>query len=292
MLICPEIFSAHLAHRYLGYSLIRSLFSSYHLCLFSSYQFAENFIGFASLPEQIHRKSVKRGFEFTLMMVGESGLGKSTLIDSLFLTDLYKDRVLAPVEERGQKTTRIEKKTLDIEEKGVRLRLNIVDTPGFGDGTSCEDSWQVVVDYIDEQYRQYFMDESGLNRKNIQDNRVHCCLYAVPPWGHSLRQMDLDMMRRLHKKVNIVIVITKADTLTQAEVMKMKANIMRDIEANGIQLYKFPECDSDEEEEFKRQDAEMKESIPFAVVGSTQVFEVGGKKMRGRQYPWGIVDSK
>jgi septin family protein len=28
------------------------------------------------------------------------------------------------------------------------------------------------------------MDESGLNRKNIQDNRVHCCLYCVPPWGH------------------------------------------------------------------------------------------------------------
>ena len=38
---------------------------------------------------QVHRKSVKKGFEFTLMVVGESGLGKSTLINSLFLTDLY-----------------------------------------------------------------------------------------------------------------------------------------------------------------------------------------------------------
>jgi septin 4 len=136
------------------------------------------------------------------------------------------------------------------------------------------------------------MDESGLNRKNIQDNRVHCCIYAIPSWGHSLRQMDLDMMRRLHKKVNIVIVITKADTLTQTEVKRLKSNIMRDIEANGIQLYKFPECDSDEEEEFKVQDTEMKQSIPFAVVGSTQVFDIGGKKIRGRQYPWGFVDGK
>ena len=41
---------------------------------------------------QVHRKSVKKGFEFTLMVAGESGLGKSTLIDSLFLTDLYGDR--------------------------------------------------------------------------------------------------------------------------------------------------------------------------------------------------------
>jgi septin 4 len=104
--------------------------------------------------------------------------------------------------------------------------------------------------------------------------------------------MDLEMMRRLHKKVNIVIVITKADTLTQSEVKRLKANILRDVEANGIQLYKFPECESDEDDDFKRQDAEMKQSIPFAVVGSNTIFEVGGKKFRGRQYPWGVVDGE
>lgn len=108
----------------------------------------------------------------------------------------------------------------------------------------------------------------------------------------SLRQMDLELMRRLHKKVNIVLVITKADTLTQSEINRLKANIMRDIEANGIQLYRFPECESDEDDDFKRQDKEMKESIPFAVVGSNMVFEVGGKKFRGRQYPWGVVDGE
>ena len=28
------------------------------------------YVGFASLPNQVYRKSVKRGFEFTLMVVG------------------------------------------------------------------------------------------------------------------------------------------------------------------------------------------------------------------------------
>ena len=52
-------------------------------------------IGFASLPEQVHRKALKRGFDFTLMVVGESGLGKSTLVQSLFLNnELYDDRKL------------------------------------------------------------------------------------------------------------------------------------------------------------------------------------------------------
>ena len=43
-------------------------------------------------------KTVKRGFEFTLMVVGESGLGKSTMINSLFLTELYRNRTLPPVQ--------------------------------------------------------------------------------------------------------------------------------------------------------------------------------------------------
>lgn len=30
-----------------------------------------NYVGFANLPNQVHRKSVKKGFEFTLMVVGK-----------------------------------------------------------------------------------------------------------------------------------------------------------------------------------------------------------------------------
>lgn len=106
----------------------------------------------------------------------------------------------------------------------------------------------------------------------------------------SLRQMDLELMRRLHKKVNIVLVIGKADSLTTTEIRKLKQNIQQDLDANNIQLYQFPDCDSDEDEDFKQQDRELKASIPFAVVGSNVIIEVAGKKVRGRQYPWGVVD--
>ena len=49
-------------------------------------------IGFSTLPDQIHRKTLKKGFEFTVMVVGEHGLGKSTFINTLFMTELYADR--------------------------------------------------------------------------------------------------------------------------------------------------------------------------------------------------------
>ena len=46
-------------------------------------------VGFSSLPDQIYRKSLRKGFNLVVLVIGESGLGKSTLINSLFLTDVY-----------------------------------------------------------------------------------------------------------------------------------------------------------------------------------------------------------
>jgi len=34
----------------------------------------------------------------------------------------------------------------------------------------------------------------------------------------------------------------------------------------------------------------MKEAMPFAVSGSTTYFEAKGRKVRGRVYPWGVVE--
>ncbi|MFT7805016.1 septin-5 isoform X2 [Arapaima gigas] len=250
----------------------------------------KQYVGFATLPNQVHRKSVKKGFDFTLMVAGESGLGKSTLVNSLFLTDLYKDRKLLNAEERINQTVEIIKHTVDIEEKGVKLKLTIVDTPGFGDAVNNNECWKPITDYIDQQFEQYFRDESGLNRKNIQDNRVHCCLYFIPPFGHGLRPVDVEFMKALHEKVNVVPLIAKADCLTPVEIKKLKDRIREEIDKFGIKVYQFPDCDSDEDEEFKQQDKELKESTPFAVIGSNTVVEAKGQRVRGRLYPWGIVE--
>ncbi|XP_059938621.1 septin-4-like isoform X3 [Mesoplodon densirostris] len=250
----------------------------------------KEYVGFATLPNQVHRKSVKKGFDFTLMVAGESGLGKSTLVNSLFLTDLYRDRKLLSAEERITQTVEITKHAVDIEEKGVKLRLTIVDTPGFGDAVNNTECWKPVAEYIDQQFEQYFRDESGLNRKNIQDNRVHCCLYFISPFGHGLRPLDVEFMKALHQRVNIVPILAKADTLTPPEVERKKRKIREEIEHFGIKIYQFPDCDSDEDEDFKLQDQALKESIPFAVIGSNTVVEARGRRVRGRLYPWGIVE--
>ena len=40
---------------------------------------------------------------------------------------------------------------MEIEERGVKLRLTVVDTPGFGDTIDNADSHQEIIRYIDQQ---------------------------------------------------------------------------------------------------------------------------------------------
>ena len=47
---------------------------------------------------------------------------------------------------------------------------------------------------------------------------------------------------------------------------------------------------SDEDEDFKQQVQDLRESMPFAVVGANAMVDVRGKKIRGRLYPWGVIE--
>ncbi|XP_076158378.1 septin-7-like [Alosa pseudoharengus] len=246
----------------------------------------EGYVGFANLPNQVYRKSVKRGFEFTLMVVGESGLGKSTLINSLFLTDLYSGEYPGP-SHRIKKTVQVEQSKVLIKEGGVQLLLTIVDTPGFGDAVDNSNCWQPVIDHIDSKFEDYLNSESRVNRRQMPDSRVHCCLYFIAPSGHGLKPLDIEFMKRLHEKVNIIPLIAKADTLTPEECQEFKKQIMREIQEHKIKIYEFPETEDEEEMKLVKK---IKERLPLAVVGSNTIIEVEGKRVRGRQYPWGVAE--
>ncbi|KAK6624905.1 hypothetical protein RUM44_011769 [Polyplax serrata] len=246
----------------------------------------DGYVGFANLPNQVYRKAVKKGFEFTLMIVGESGLGKSTLINSLFLADVYSGEYPGP-SLRPKKTVTVETTRTLLKENGVNLALTVVDTPGFGDAVDNTNCWQPVIEYLESRYEEFLNAESRVNRKSVPDNRVHCCLYMIAPSGHGLKPLDVELMKRLHDKVNLIPLIAKADTMTPEECIHFKKQVMTEIAQHKIKIYEFP--DSVDEEESKLHKV-LKERVPFAVVGSNCIVEIDGKKVRGRKYPWGIAE--
>ncbi|XP_055319222.1 septin-7 isoform X6 [Sitodiplosis mosellana] len=248
----------------------------------------DGYVGFANLPNQVYRKAVKRGFEFTLMVVGESGLGKSTLINSMFLADIYNQDQHPGPSHRIKKTVAVETTKVLLKENGVNLTLTVVDTPGFGDAVDNSNCWVPIIDFVEAKYEEYLTAESRVHRKALTDNRVHSCLYFIAPSGHGLKPLDVEFMQRLCDKVNIIPVIAKADTMTPEEVQLFKKQILNEIAQHKIKIYDFPEPLEDEEEaKVLRQ---LRSRVPFAIVGANSVVEIDGRKVRGRRYPWGTAE--
>jgi septin 7 len=232
---------------------------------------------------------VKKGFHFTVMVVGESGLGKSTLINTLFNTTLYPKKEHVPPSSETPKTVEIQAISADIKENGVHLKLTVVDTPGFGDFVNNEESWKPILENIEARFDAYLEQENRVNRQRIVDNRVHACLYFIAPTGHSLKPLDIEFMRRLHTRVNLIPVIAKSDTLTEEEIAEFKKRILADIAYHKIQIFQAPQSEYDDPETIA-ENREIMSKIPFAIVGSDTIVEVDGRLVRGRKYPWGVIE--
>ena len=97
-------------------------------------------------------------------------------------------------------------------------------------------------------------------------------------------------MRRLSPRVNVIPVIGKADSLTPLELAESKKLIMEDIEHYRIPVYNFPYDIEEDDEDTVEENAELRGLMPFAIVGSEEVVEVDGRRVRARQYPWGTVE--
>ncbi|KAG9047948.1 cell division control protein [Tulasnella sp. UAMH 9824] len=250
---------------------------------------ASSYVGFDSITRQIEYKLLKRGFQFNVIVVGQTGLGKSTLINTIFASHLIDSKGRFEHDEPVRQTTEIQAVSHVIAENGVRLRLNIVDTPGYGDQINNEGCWDPIIKYIKDQHSAYLRKElTAMRDKHIQDTRIHCCLFFINPTGHSLRSIDIIVMKKLSEVVNVVPIIAKADSLTLEEREAFKNNIRAEMQYNNIRLYPF-DTDENDPEELALNET-IRNIIPFAVVGSERNVLIDGKPVRGRKNKWGVIN--
>ena len=152
----------------------------------------------------------------------------------------------------------------------MRLKLTVVDTPGFGDYVNNNQSWQPILNNIEMRFEAYLEQENRVNRAKMVDNRVHACLYFIEPTGHSLKALDIEFMKRLCNKVNLIPVIAKSDTLSDEETVAFKERILRDLEFHRVEIFRAPLYDKDDEETVAEND-EIMVSL-FSLIDTLSVF--------------------
>ena len=107
----------------------------------------------------------------------------------------------------------------------MTVRLTVIDTPGFGDYVNNRDSWMPIVEFIDDQHESYMLQEQQPRRSDKIDLRVHACLYFIRPTGHTLKPLDIEVMKRLSTRVNLIPVVAKADTLSPNDLALFKKRV-------------------------------------------------------------------
>ncbi|KAI9486292.1 MAG: Septin-type guanine nucleotide-binding (G) domain-containing protein [Benjaminiella poitrasii] len=249
-----------------------------------------SYVGFDTITQQIEKKLLKKGFQFNVMVVGQSGLGKSTLVNTIFASHLIESKGRLDASESTRQTTEIQSVSHIVEENGVRLRLNIVDTPGYGDQVNNDKCWEPIIKYIKDQHSAYLRKELTARRERyIVDTRVHCCLFFITPSGHSLKPIDIVVLKKLSEVVNVVPVIAKSDSLTSEEKDAFKQRIKNELQFHNIQLYPYASEEDNEHE--KGLNETIGELIPFAIVGSERnvVNQKDNTIIRGRTTRGGAI---
>ncbi|KAL8674245.1 MAG: hypothetical protein Q9168_001312 [Polycauliona sp. 1 TL-2023] len=279
-------------------------------------------VGFDSITQQIERKLLKRGFQFNVICVGQTGLGKSTLINTIFASHLIDSKGRLTPSEAVRSTTEIHPVSHVIEENGVRLRLNIVDTPGYGDQVN-NDRWYaesiVGPQDVSSKLVTAGIPSSNTSRISIQPTcgkslllsasdiskileytvafsssshratRKQVILALLNPLSvRSLKPIDIVVLKKLSDVVNVVPVIAKSDSLTLDERMAFKERIKEEFAFHNLRMYPYDNEEQDQEE--RAMNSSIKDLIPFAVVGSENSIIVNGRQVRGRQNRWGVIN--
>lgn len=221
------------------------------------------------------RKTIKKLINFSIMIVGESGLGRSTLINSLCGGNPIVPTSLTATQDAFTKKLTLRLENVELEDNlGHKISLNIIDTPNFANAIDCDEDFKIVVDFIRHQYDEVLLEESRVKRNpRFKDGRIHVLIYMVNATGHGLSEIDVKFMQHVSNLVNVIPVIAKADALTLHELKLNKELILEDLNNYGIKYYKFNEYEYEEDyidDEIIAYNKYLNLLIPFAVIGANK----------------------
>lgn len=228
------------------------------------------------------QRSVRHVKRYNILVVGESRLGKTTIIQQLLQTQRISKAKNSPSDNRigpfqCRKESQIE--TMLLKHKRSKLVLSLIETPGFGPSSMGADCWQPVLDEIKGRVDKYMSEENSVTRRMVVDHRIHCCVYFLSPFASGLRPVDLEFMKQVCKLVNVIPVISKVDTMTTQECKKLKAKVLEDCQKHNLQIF----------DPVLFGLTELK-SPPYSVIGGDAVIYSETGTTIGRQYPWGFAE--
>jgi len=179
------------------------------------------------------------------------------------------------------------------------LDVLLIDTPGYGDlVVGTENSFAAVTQEVESRIREHNTKRApareglSLDDEKVRYNPlVHVCLFFIGP--HRMKRNDIDLMRKLHDKVPLVVVVAKADTMTTDETRDYKSFVSRKLSEEQIETFRFESKAIRQVESHQQQHWDNDEpfnplygaeGVPWAVIGAQH-------GTGERRYKWGTAQT-
>ncbi|KAG0336679.1 hypothetical protein BG000_006282 [Podila horticola] len=201
---------------------------------------------------------------FRLAVVGDSGVGKTSFARQFTETlpeVLSHDweprteneeedyiRTDALVEKFSSTMMEIPWDNMDADDEVPARNLVFVDTPGYGSVVDAQSNFDMFMRYIgqtfDEKNKKIspFTEVSNneLMRSLVTGVGAHkfidVCFYLIV---HRLKPIDVEYMRLISEKANVVPIICKVDTQSEQEVIDLKVHVLKTLKEQGVSIYTF-----------------------------------------------------
>ncbi|KAH8815972.1 Septin-domain-containing protein [Xylogone sp. PMI_703] len=132
----------------------------------------------------------------------------------------------------------------------LERNLCFVDTPGYGNTTSCLDAITPVINYVESSLSRIASPEQLSDSDTISmlsgngGFQVDVVFYVIM---QRLKPVDLEYLSRLAPLTNVIPLIAQSDTLTSEQISSLKVQIRSELESAGIRpfnLSQFATLDS------------------------------------------------
>ncbi|KAG0000868.1 hypothetical protein BGZ80_004408 [Entomortierella chlamydospora] len=199
-----------------------------------------------------------------LAVVGDSGVGKTsfarqfteTLPEVLShdwepLNESEEEdytRTDALVEKFSSTMMEIPWDNMEADDEVPARNLVFVDTPGYGSVADAQVNFDLFMNYVGQTFEEKnkkispFTEVSNneLMRSLVTGVGAHrfidVCFYLIV---HRLKPIDVEFMRLISEKANVVPVICKVDTQSEQEVIDLKVHILKTLKEQGVSIYTF-----------------------------------------------------
>lgn len=138
----------------------------------------------AYFSEQRQREAEELGHA-NILITGQTGVGKSTLVNAIFRTELAEEGVGRPVTQRVQR------------HDAPGVPVTIFDTPGIELGDAKD---AVISD---------FRDTIITSRKGAPEGFIHIAWYCIDAGQTRIQGYDVDIIRALADEVPVILVLTQ-----------------------------------------------------------------------------------